>query len=472
MAEQLAGLVFPQLHLDRGIDNKGIFIVGNYGTGKSHLMSVIAGIAGIAERAELLPYRQNARMQQEAAAFAGRYKIIHMELGSVTRRLYYIITDQLAAFLSSESIDYQFPRLDEVGENKTALIQAMHLFNTKYPDHGLLLVVDELLDYLKAQDSAGRNLDFGFLRELGEVTELAPFRFMAGIQESLFDSPSFSFFAQAIQRIRARGCGVCCPDAPAGQDRRPDRLDYRTSAPVFCAVPSHGRPPHGICSPLSDPPSLPPRAFADSLTNNQQEAAHWRRFWATEGLPATASAYAAIPAALDRRWPPALDSRDTRALAIIVSDIDVMVHGATEGLAGFYAALRVWLDNQAPGAGLPWIETLIQALFDHDYQVVITSDHGHIEARGIGQPQEGVTVTTRSKRARLYSSAIFARNVQQGFSHTTLWTGDGLLPDALWVLMPKGAEAFAPPGVRVVSHGGITLDETIVPLIRIEQNHG
>ena len=32
MVEQLDGLVFPQLHLDRGIDNKGIFIAGNYGT--------------------------------------------------------------------------------------------------------------------------------------------------------------------------------------------------------------------------------------------------------------------------------------------------------------------------------------------------------------------------------------------------------------------------------------------------------
>lgn len=201
MVDQLTGLVFPQLRPDRGIDNKGIFIVGNYGTGKSHLMSVVAGVA---EHAELVPDLQNARLQQAATSFAGRYKVVRMELGAVTRRLYYIITDQLSAFLQSEGIDYQFPRLDEVGENKSSLLQAMHLFNTKYPDHGLLLVVDELLDYLRAQDAAGLNLDFGYLRELGEVTELAPFRFIVGIQESLFDSPSFAFFAQAVQRVRAR----------------------------------------------------------------------------------------------------------------------------------------------------------------------------------------------------------------------------------------------------------------------------
>ena len=91
--------------------------------------------------------RSTIRARAEAAGFAGRYKVVRMELGAVTRRLYYIITDQLSAFLREKGIDYTFPRLEEVGENKSGLIQAMHLFNQKYPDHGLLLVVDEVLDY-------------------------------------------------------------------------------------------------------------------------------------------------------------------------------------------------------------------------------------------------------------------------------------------------------------------------------------
>ena len=36
MAERLSTLVFPQLQFDRPADNKGVLIVGNYGTGKSH----------------------------------------------------------------------------------------------------------------------------------------------------------------------------------------------------------------------------------------------------------------------------------------------------------------------------------------------------------------------------------------------------------------------------------------------------
>lgn len=38
MAERLIGLVIPQLRFDKPGDHKGILVVGNYGTGKSHLM--------------------------------------------------------------------------------------------------------------------------------------------------------------------------------------------------------------------------------------------------------------------------------------------------------------------------------------------------------------------------------------------------------------------------------------------------
>ncbi len=45
MAEQLIELVVPNLQYDKPADNKGILIVGNYGTGKSHLMSVISALS-------------------------------------------------------------------------------------------------------------------------------------------------------------------------------------------------------------------------------------------------------------------------------------------------------------------------------------------------------------------------------------------------------------------------------------------
>jgi len=45
MADLLTRLVIPQLQFTEPMDNKGLMVVGNYGTGKSHLMSVLSAVA-------------------------------------------------------------------------------------------------------------------------------------------------------------------------------------------------------------------------------------------------------------------------------------------------------------------------------------------------------------------------------------------------------------------------------------------
>lgn len=42
VAERMTHLVIPQLQFDQAVDNNGLLVVGNYGTGKSHLMLVIS----------------------------------------------------------------------------------------------------------------------------------------------------------------------------------------------------------------------------------------------------------------------------------------------------------------------------------------------------------------------------------------------------------------------------------------------
>src|SRR5690606_39803603 len=56
LAEQLNGLVIPQLQFETPKDNKGLLVVGNYGTGKSHLMAVLSAVAEHAELAERITH--------------------------------------------------------------------------------------------------------------------------------------------------------------------------------------------------------------------------------------------------------------------------------------------------------------------------------------------------------------------------------------------------------------------------------
>lgn len=45
MAQSLKAPVIDQLQMEEVIDNKGVLVVGNYDTGKSHLISVVSAVA-------------------------------------------------------------------------------------------------------------------------------------------------------------------------------------------------------------------------------------------------------------------------------------------------------------------------------------------------------------------------------------------------------------------------------------------
>ena len=201
MGQRLVDVLFPNLAIDGNPDAKGVLVVGNYGSGKSHLMSVVSAIA---EDAEALESVENTQVRKAAECFAGRYKVIRMEIGSTTMALREILTGSLTKHLAGMGVDYVFPESHEVSENKTSLQDMMAAFHAKYPDHGLLLVVDELLDYLRSRKDQALVLDLGFLREIGEVCKGLRFSFMAGVQEAIFDSGRFQFAADSLGRVKDR----------------------------------------------------------------------------------------------------------------------------------------------------------------------------------------------------------------------------------------------------------------------------
>ena len=201
MAERLSTVVFPQLQFDRPADNKGVLIVGNYGTGKSHLMSVLSGIA---EHGDLIRELSNPETQDAARDMAGKFKVVRTEIGTTTMPLRDIVFGELQVRLEVLGVAFEFPSIAEVSGSKGVFEEMMTAFHTAYPDHGLLLVVDELLDYLQSRKDQDLVLDLNFLREIGEVCKDLRFRFVAGVQETLFDSPRFAFVAASIRRVKDR----------------------------------------------------------------------------------------------------------------------------------------------------------------------------------------------------------------------------------------------------------------------------
>jgi hypothetical protein len=201
MRDRLVDLVIPQLRFDQPADNRGLLVVGNYGTGKSHLMSVLSAVAEHQEMASLI---KDEGVRVAADSIAGKFKVVRTEIGSTEMPLREIIMSELEEHLKKMGIEFKFPPADKVVNNKAAFENMMAAFHKKYPDEGLLMVVDELLDYLRGRKDHDLIMDLGILREVGEVCKDLRFRFIAGIQEMLFDNPRFNFVADTVRRVKDR----------------------------------------------------------------------------------------------------------------------------------------------------------------------------------------------------------------------------------------------------------------------------
>lgn len=200
MGEQLSDLVFPQLQFDTPADNKGLLVVGNYGTGKSHLMAVISAVA---EHTDLAGSLTNTDVADKASPIAGRFEVVRAEINS-SMPLRQFVMETLQDQLAERGVTFEVPPEDQVRNHKDVFAAMMAAFTATFPDKGLLFVLDELLDYLRSNNEQELMRNLNFLRAVGEFSKGSRFRFIAGVQESLFDNSRFQFAADSLRRVKDR----------------------------------------------------------------------------------------------------------------------------------------------------------------------------------------------------------------------------------------------------------------------------
>ncbi len=201
MADSLQAPVIDQLQMDEVVDNKGILVVGNYGTGKSHLMSVISAIA---KDADNLQYLQNKKFAKTMEPIAGKFEVLRIEIGGVTMSLREILFGFIQDDFDARGIDFDVPDFSTVKDNKKLIKDMIMAFNDKYPDKGYLIVVDEFLSYLTSRDTREIVLDLEFFRALGEMCSKSNLRIIFGVQEKVFDNPRFSYVSETLMHVKDR----------------------------------------------------------------------------------------------------------------------------------------------------------------------------------------------------------------------------------------------------------------------------
>ena len=202
MAGKINDLLIRQLQFEQFADNKALWVIGNYGSGKSHLLSVVSAVAQYPGLADEI---HNESVREAARQIEGKFKVIRFEIDVTKMELRDIIINNLQDGLSDLGVDYEFPSIEQISSShKPYFEEMMAKFHELYPDQGLLLVCDELLDYLNSRNQQELAMDLGILRTIGEVIKDTRFRFIAGVQEAIFDSPKLTFVSNELRRIKDR----------------------------------------------------------------------------------------------------------------------------------------------------------------------------------------------------------------------------------------------------------------------------
>jgi hypothetical protein len=205
----------------------------------------------------------------------------------------------------------------------------------------------------------------------------------------------------------------------------------------------------------------PPVYYPGSIHRTDREAALWTQFWSDHGLTQLEVAYArGLSQLADLPTVEVyLAHPKVRVVGLVVDAVDKIMHGMTLGTAGMHNQVRQW-------AAEGMLAHLLDLLLDQGYVVFLTSDHGNIACVGYGHPAEGVVADLRGERVRVYPDQTLRAQVQARFPDALAWPAPGL-PDNYFPLLAPGRYAFVQVGARIVGHGGIALEELIVPFIRI-----
>lgn len=204
---------------------------------------------------------------------------------------------------------------------------------------------------------------------------------------------------------------------------------------------------------------LEPLFFPDSFRSTDREKTHWQRFWTDHGLTSNQTAYARVTIRDPVESVNSVLTPKTRAACIVLVDVDEIMHGMNLGLAEMSGSLSLW-------AGEGRLRKLVDLLISEGFEVAVTSDHGNVEARGVGALAQGALVEQRGERVRLYDRTEFRQAAAEKLPETIAWTPPGLPPSVCTLFAPTGA-SFAAPGTPGVSHGGPSVGEVIVPFVTI-----
>ncbi|MEE4357111.1 MAG: DUF6079 family protein, partial [Desulfococcaceae bacterium] len=182
-------------------NHKAVKIIGNYGSGKSHLIAFLVSVIAEAELRELI---KNDKIREAARTITRKFCTVQFELmpGDTEMSVWFYreISKQFA--LKYDLIMPQFSK-DDIN-HKDNIIRIIEAVKKHDPAVGLMVIMDEVSDFLAQKEQHLIERDFQFLRILGQVCQDQDLMVVTAMQEDIYSSPRFKSIAAQESRVSER----------------------------------------------------------------------------------------------------------------------------------------------------------------------------------------------------------------------------------------------------------------------------
>jgi len=203
-----------------------------------------------------------------------------------------------------------------------------------------------------------------------------------------------------------------------------------------------------------------PGNLKTALQDYGSEKRCWKEFWVARGYRNDDIGYVkGITLQESSELEEIQKFSNKKILGMVVNTIDNSLKNPETSTTDLLTSIKRWVDK-----GL--VTKMIQDLKDEGYSIFLTSDHGNVSCRGTGYIQEGILTEEKSLRARVYDNHHLADVAVKKSSDAIRWP-DEYLGNTYSVLLSQGLTSFNNNGDMSISHGGISLEEVIVPFIQV-----
>ncbi len=208
----------------------------------------------------------------------------------------------------------------------------------------------------------------------------------------------------------------------------------------------------------------PPTVFAETIGLTSKDADRWQAYWINHDIPAPRVAHQPVKVngqGLDELR--AIVDSKNRRLGVLVNLFDDVMHSVKDMPAA--SDKRVYYDTLRSHLHHSHLTDLFDLLFSHHYRVFVTADHGNIAGVGIGLKPPKALIESYARRVAIFDSDTLAAEYAE--DHNLRRVPLKTLPPTFHPVYLPGNQLFDTEGATKISHGGLSLEELVVPFVEV-----